>query len=104
MLKLIALTSILCLSACTSSKNYDKDLSKYLKSGEQLIVCESQYNIPSKLVYYKSKQIENKIDVPQMAEPFSSYYITDVLGNVYTINSNEIENYSCSEVKTINNN
>lgn len=101
MIRIMTLTLLLLLTACKNPKEYNKDLSKYIKPGEELIVCQSQYNIPNKIVYYKSKQVENKIDVPQMAEPFSSYYITDVLGNVYTINSNEIENYSCSKVNKV---
>lgn len=96
MKKLAFICVLLLLSGC--KKTYSNDLSDYIKPGEDLIVCESQYNVPSKIIYYKSKQVVNKIDVPQMAEPFESYYITDVLGNVYTINSNEIENYSCSKV------
>lgn len=101
MIRVFTITLLVLLVGCKNTKDYDEDLSKYIKTGERLIVCESRYNIPNKIVYYKSNQIENRIDVPQMAEPFSSYYITDVLDRVYTINSNEIENYSCSKVDKI---
>lgn len=96
-----ALAIAIFLTACSTSapQSYNPDHTTYVKEGEELIFCESKYNLPSQLLYYKSGQVENKIDVPQTAEPFSSYYITDVLGNVHSINSDEIANYSCFKVE-----
>lgn len=96
-----ALAVTLLLSACDliAEQTYNPDHSTYIKEGEQLVFCKSEYNIPSELLYYKSGQIVNQIDVPQTAEPFTSYYITDVLGKVYSINSDEIANYSCFNVR-----
>ena len=96
-----ALTIAILLSACDyiAEQTYNPDHATYIKEGEQLVFCKSEYNIPSELLYYKSGQIVNQIDVPQTAEPFTSYYITDVLGNVYSINSDEIANYSCFNVE-----
>lgn len=99
MKSIIVASLIIVLSGCVDpQKNYNPDHSVYLKPNEELIYCVSAYNIPSELLYYKSGQVENKIEVPQEAEPFSSYYITDVLGEVYSINSDEISNYTCSKV------
>ena len=96
-----ALAIALLLSACdpVTQVTYNADHTSYIKEGEELIFCKSQYNIPSELLYYKSGQVVNQIDVPNTAEPFASYYITDVLGNVYSINSDEISNYSCFKVE-----
>lgn len=92
----------LLLTACSPAAQvaYNPDHTSYIKEGEELIFCKSQYNIPSELLYYKSGQVVNQIDVPNTAEPFASYYITDVLGNVYSINSDEIANYSCFNVRS----
>lgn len=96
-----ALAIALLLTACdpVAQVTYNADHTSYIKEGEELIFCKSQYNIPSELLYYKSGQVVNQIDVPNTAEPFASYYITDVLGNVYSINSDEISNYSCFKVE-----
>lgn len=96
-----ALAIALLLTACdpATQVTYNADHTSYIKEGEELIFCKSQYNIPSELLYYKSGQVVNQIDVPNTAEPFASYYITDVLGNVYSINSDEISNYSCFKVE-----
>ncbi len=96
----LAIAILLAACGMPAQQSYNPDHTTYIKEGEELIFCESKYNIPSQLLYYKSGQVENKIDVPQTAEPFSSYYITDVLGNVYSINSDEIANYSCFNVRS----
>lgn len=95
---------VLCLAcaACVppeSDGGYASEHSQYIKAGEELIYCQSEVNIPEEILYYKSKQIVNRFDVPELAEPFESYYITDVLGEVYAINSDEINNYDCFSVE-----
>lgn len=95
----LAIVLILSLAACDPFEDgYGQDHSKYVKQGEQLVYCSSPVNIPQEILYYTSQQIVNKMEVPELAEPFSSYYITDVLGNVYSINSDEMNNYECYEV------
>lgn len=81
-----------------TTAEYGQDHSRFVKPGEQLVYCASEVNIPQELLYYTSNQVVNKMDVPQLAEPFTSYYITDVLGKVYAINSDEMNNYTCYEV------
>lgn len=97
---LITLFFVSCLVGCepTGETGYGSNHAKYLKQGEQLVYCSSEVNIPQELLYHTSKQVINKMDVPELAEPFTSYYITDVLGDVYAINSDEMNNYKCFEV------
>lgn len=72
------------------------DHAQYVKPTESLIYCESKTNLPAELLYYQSKQVVNNVDVPRDLDgTFKSYYITDVLGRVFSINSDEIPNYKC---------
>lgn len=88
---------IIALSACKSQK-YDDALG-YVKDGEQLVVCESPWNIPEKLIFYKSQQTTNNVPVPDnMKDEFFSYHIVDVLGDSYFINSNEFQTYNCIQL------
>ena len=89
---------VLCMTllvSCGKPKEYG-DHTQWVRSDERLIHCHSDINIPNDLLYYQSKQVVNEIVVPQqVSQSFKSYYITDVLGNVFSINSNEIPNYKC---------
>lgn len=84
-----------CFPPKDSNREYGEH-AQYLNPAEQLIYCESSTNLPAKLLYYQSKQVVNNIDVPRDLDgTFKSYYITDVLGQVFSINSDEIPNYKC---------
>lgn len=92
----ILLTILVLLAACSPQAKEYGEHAQWLKAGENLIYCHSDTNIPNDLLYYQSAQVVNQIEVPQnVADSFKSYYITDVLGQVYSINSNEIPNYKC---------
>lgn len=71
---------------------------KYTKKGETLLYCESQYNVPSKILFYESAQITN-VEENVDGRYFLSYYITDVHGKTYSINMHEIENFVCEEIQ-----
>lgn len=74
------------------------DPTKYTKKGETLLYCESQYNVPSKILFYESSQITN-VEENVAGRYFLSYYITDVHGKTYSINMHEIENFVCEEIQ-----
>lgn len=91
----ITLTCLL-LIACRE-KDYN-DPSQYIKRGETLLYCQSEYNIPSEILFYKSAQVMNITENLNGAD-FINYFITDVHGKMYSININEINNYVCVEIQ-----
>lgn len=97
-----AICLIILCSSCTqnnvSPATYS-DPSSYVKPGEELVYCVSDNNLPNKILFYKSDQVVNNIYLPAAVKTdFKSYYITDVLGKVYSINSNEMPNYTCEYI------
>lgn len=98
---------ILGFSSCSSQNakvtgdGYGVDYSVYVKQGEELVYCKSSTNIPAELLYYTSKQVKINVNVPELAEPFTSYHITDVKNKVFSVNSDEFKTYVCFTVEKI---
>lgn len=98
----LILSSSSCSSQTTTVEdNYGSDYSTYLKQGEELVYCKSPTNIPEELLYYVSKQVKINVNVPELAEPFTSYHITDVKNKVFSVNSDEFKTYVCFTVEKI---
>lgn len=89
--------SLLCILLASCVEKDYSDPQKYIKDGDVLLFCTSEYNIPSEILFYQSNQIKN-IEESIQGKPFISYYITDIHGKVFTINMNEINNFSCYEI------
>lgn len=96
----LAVCAVLAACATSSDVKYP-NAGKYIKQGEELVYCESPYNVPPVILYYKSqvKSFTGAIEIPPAAEPFSTYVVKDVLGDSYFITSDEIKNYECVDVK-----
>jgi hypothetical protein len=96
---LISIALFVGLVACSTNitGHYDANHAVYVKQNEELIYCTSKNNLPAELLYYKSEQVEYKSTIPTPVT-FHTFYITDVLGKVYSINSDEVVNYTCSKV------
>lgn len=80
---------------------YGADYAVYVKQGEELVYCKSSTNVPTELLYYTSKQVKINVNVPELAEPFTSYHITDVKNKVFSVNSDEFKTYVCFTVEKI---
>lgn len=93
MKRIILCLMVLCLLGCGERNPQD-----YIKSGQTLLHCKSKYNIPSELLFYDNAKIRNVVEDINGVY-FVSYYITDVHGKTHSININEIDNYTCEEIK-----
>lgn len=95
MYKILILLAIL-IAGCSKPTGYNEP-SSYYKADDKLVLCTSATGVPNKLLFYLSKQVSSK--VPNAPDTkFNVFFITDVNGDTYSLNTDELINYTCTVV------
>jgi len=71
---------------------------KALQSNDVVIRCVNPYGIPKELTFQKSQVTKLVIEEDIGGKPFVNYYIVDVYGKTYSINSSELANFACEQL------
>lgn len=100
MYKKLLTIAVFLLAGCDVPNNKAaqySDAQSYYKAGYELIHCTSSNNIPKELLFYTINR-ETSLIANSPDDTLMVYYISDVKGDFYAINSDELTNYKCASV------